>query len=124
MAKKILLVEDDADLANLMKRKLTDSGFKPILVQTGQEALDYLKGNKPDLILLDILLPDIDGITVLTELTNNPETKDVPVIILSNLDQPGSFEQVAAVGKYEYLVKAQTDLNKVVERIKAKLKIK
>ncbi|OGY45931.1 MAG: hypothetical protein A3J62_04005 [Candidatus Buchananbacteria bacterium RIFCSPHIGHO2_02_FULL_38_8] len=121
--KKVLLVEDDLDLLNLMKKKLTQEGFEPISAETGQQALDYLAKSKPDLILLDILLPDIDGITVLSEIVNKKETKGIPVIILSNLGEQGSFEQVAAIGNYEYLVKAKTELNQVVARIKKKLGI-
>lgn len=118
--KKILIVEDDNDLMELMKMKLMTEGFKVIKAQTGQEALDQLKNN-PDLVLLDILLPDIDGLTVLNEIAKNPKTKDLPVIILSNLADKGSFEQAKAVGDYEYLVKAKTDLSELVGKIKRKL---
>jgi len=121
-SKKILLVEDDVDLLSLMNKKLTDEGFKVITAETGQQALDKLKG-KPDLVLLDILLPDIDGLTILNEIATHEETKGLPVIILSNLADQGSFEQAAAVGDYEYLVKAKTDLSDVVAKIKEKLGI-
>ncbi|MAF13935.1 MAG: hypothetical protein CMI53_03510 [Parcubacteria group bacterium] len=123
-AKKILVVEDDKDLLNIIKLKLTEEGFKVDTIQTGSEALDYLENNKPDLALLDILLPDIDGISILNEIANKPETKDLPVIILSNLADQGSFDQASAIGDYEYLVKSRTDLNDVVKKIKEKLKIK
>ncbi|MFA6254695.1 MAG: response regulator [Patescibacteria group bacterium] len=119
--KTILLVEDDRDLLYLMNKKLTDVGFKVKAVETGQEALNYLKTNKPDLALLDILLPDIDGLTILNEIATHPETQDLPVIILSNLADQGSFEQASAIGKYDYLVKANTDLNDLVKKIKEKL---
>lgn len=119
--KKILIVEDDKDLLTLVNRKLTDDGFLTVPVETGQQALDYLQKEKPDLVLLDILLPDIDGLTILNEIANHQETKNIPVIILSNLDEPGSFEQAAAIGDYEYLVKARTDLNVLVKKIKQKL---
>lgn len=121
--KKILLVEDDRDLLLLMNKKLTDSGFSVAAVETGQEALDFLEKDKPDLVLLDILLPDIDGLTVLNEIATKEKTKDTPVIILSNLADQGSFEQAAAIGDYEYLVKAKTDLNDVVKKIREKLGI-
>jgi CheY-like chemotaxis protein len=121
--KTILLVEDDKDLLNLMNKKLTEVGFKVALVETGRQALDYLKQEKPDLVLLDILLPDIDGLSVLNQLAANEETKFIPVIILSNLADQGSVEQAAAIGEYEYLVKAKTDLNDVVEKIKQKLEV-
>ena len=122
--KTILLVEDDVDLSTLMTKKLIESGFTPVAVQTGQEALDYLQNSKPDLILLDILLPDIDGISILTEISSSNKTKDIPVLILSNLDEQGSFDQVSAIGDYEYLVKAKTELNTIVEKIKTKLRVK
>lgn len=119
--KKILLVEDDPELLDMMKTKLSLSGLEFEIAETGQEALDYLKQNRPVLILLDILLPDIDGLTILTELAKKEETKTIPVIILSNLADQGSLEQAAAIGPYEYLVKAKTDLNELVKKIKAKI---
>ncbi len=122
--KKILVVEDDLDLSKLVLLKLTQEGFEAISAQTGSEALDYVKNQKPDLILLDILLPDIDGLSVLNEIANNTTTKDLPVIILSNLADQGSFEQAAAIGHYDYLVKATTDLNVLVQKIRDKLGIK
>ncbi|MDD2807105.1 MAG: response regulator [Patescibacteria group bacterium] len=122
-AKTILLVEDDNDLLFLMNKKLTDEGFKVAAFETGGGALDYLKTNKPDFAILDIMLPDIDGLTILNEMAKNPTTCEIPVIILSNLADQGSFEQAAAIGDYEYLVKAQTDLNVLVKKIKTKLKL-
>jgi len=119
----ILVVEDDSDLSEIMLKKLTDSNLQPVGVATGREALDYLVKYKPDLILLDILLPDIDGVSVLNELVHSPKTRDLPVIIYSNMADEGSVEQVAAVGKYDYFVKSKTDLNELVKAIKTKLKI-
>src|SRR3989338_3249776 len=119
--KNILVVEDDPDLSSLMKKKLTDEGFAVIAAQTGQEALDAIATAKPDFVLLDILLPDIDGLTVLNEIASKPETKSLPVIILSNLADQGSREQAAAIGDYEYLIKAKTDLSEVIKKIKEKL---
>ena len=120
--KTILVVEDDKDLSLLMNKKLTQEGFGVILAETGQDAMDAIK-QKPDLVLLDILLPDIDGLTVLNEFVGHKETRDVPVIILSNLADHASMEQAEAIGKYEYLVKARTDLNTVVTKIKEKLNL-
>ena len=121
--KTILLVEDDKDLLMLMSKKLTDEGFNVVTFELGQDALDYLLKESPDLVLLDILLPDIDGLTSLNQIATHQKTKNLPVIILSNLADQGSFEQAAAVGDYEYLVKARTDLNDVVKKIEEKLGI-
>ncbi|OGY45401.1 MAG: hypothetical protein A2744_04320 [Candidatus Buchananbacteria bacterium RIFCSPHIGHO2_01_FULL_44_11] len=122
--KKILLVEDDPDLLFLMKKKLTDEHiFEVITAETGQQALELINSQPPDLILLDILLPDIDGMTILNDISSRPETKNIPVIILSNLADQGAFEQVAAIGHYEYLIKAKTELQEVVKKIKIRLNI-
>lgn len=123
MSHKILLVEDDSDLLFLMNKKLTDAGFDVVTSETGADALERVVKDTPELVLLDILLPDIDGLTVLSEISKNPKTKDLPVIILSNLADQGSFDQAAAIGKYEYLVKAKTDMNELVKHVKKKLKI-
>ncbi|MBI3290789.1 response regulator [Candidatus Falkowbacteria bacterium] len=118
--KTILLVEDDRDLLSLMNKKLKQENFNVLQAETGQQALDILAKQKPDLVLLDILLPDIDGLTVLNEIASKEETEDLPVIILSNLADQGSLEQAQAVGDYEYLVKAKTELNEVVKKIREK----
>ena len=119
--KKILVVEDDKDLLFLMSKKLTDAGFDVSASETGSDALECVVKDKPELVLLDILLPDIDGLTVLNKISKDPKTKNLPVIILSNLADQGSLDQVAAIGKYEYLIKAKTDLNEVVAHVKKKL---
>lgn len=122
-SKKILLVEDDQDLQEIMSTKLRNAGFEVKQAETGQLALDYLAKELPDFVLLDIMLPDIDGLTILNEIANNPKLKDLPVIILSNVAETGSFEQAAAIGKYEYLIKAKTDLNDLVRKIKSRLSL-
>lgn len=120
-AKTILVVEDEPDLLSLLTQKLTQEHFKPVGAATGQQALDFLRQHKPDLVLLDILLPDIDGLTILHEIAQRPDAAELPVIILSNLDEQGSFEQAAAIGNYEYLVKAKTDLTVLVKKIRGYL---
>jgi len=120
-SKKILLVEDDPELLDVMTTKLSLSGLEFAVAETGRQALDYISQNPPALILLDILLPDIDGLTILSELVKKEETKAIPVIILSNLADQASMEQAAAIGPYEYLVKAKTDLNDLIKKIKGKI---
>lgn len=120
--KKIMYVEDDPDLLQLLSLKLSQTGFVVVQCETGGQALGLAKTEKPDVILLDIMLPDIDGVTVLQQLSTTPETKAIPVIIMSNLGSKDSFEQVAAIGDYEYLVKATTDFNTVIQKINGLLK--
>ena len=119
----ILVVEDDPDLLSLVTKKLELEGFSVTQTISGRQALDYLKQHRPALIVLDILLPDIDGITVLTELAGDSEAKTIPVIVFSNLGEQGSFEQVKAIGDYDYLVKSTTDLHRLIRHIRAKLGI-
>ncbi len=121
--KKILIVEDDPDLLELVCLKLQQEGFETLKAETGQMAMDLLKEVLPDLVLLDIMLPDIDGLTVLNEIATHEETKSLPVIILSNIADQGSFDQASAIGQYEYLVKSKTDLNELVKKIKMTLGI-
>ena len=119
--KKILLVEDDKDLLLLMNKKLTDEGFSVAAVETGQEALDFLEKDQPDLVLLDILLPDIDGLTVLNEIASNKKTKNIPVIILTALVQDSDKERGIKGGADDYIVKSETMPGEVIEKIKALL---
>ncbi len=121
--KKILVVEDDNDLLELITIKLNYEGFDVTGAATGQAALDYLQDHLPDFVILDILLPDIDGLTILHQIATNPRIKHLPVIILSNIADEGSYEQAAAIGKYDYLVKTKTDLNDLSKMIKKKLKM-
>jgi CheY-like chemotaxis protein len=121
MAKKILIVEDDLDLQEILSLKLKGEGFEIIQAETGQQALDFLAKDLPDFVLLDILLPDIDGLTILNEIATSPKLKDLPAMIFSNVVEEGSFEQAAAIGQYEYLVKARTGLNDLVKKIRGHL---
>jgi two-component system alkaline phosphatase synthesis response regulator PhoP len=88
MAKTILIVEDDQFLRELMVRKIVSEGYNSIETETGEEGIEKIKKEKPDLVLLDIVLPGIDGIEVLKKIKEDPNVKSIPVIILSNLAGP------------------------------------
>lgn len=119
-AKTILVVEDDPDLKEIISLKLSQEGFNVVKTDSGQEALDKIEGSLPDCVILDVMLPDIDGLTVLNEIATHSKTKDLPVIIFSNLTDTSLYNQVGAIGKYECLEKAKTDLSLLVEKIKEK----
>ncbi|MBU1164031.1 response regulator [Patescibacteria group bacterium] len=121
--KLILLVEDDPDISALMEKKLSIEGFDVKKIMDGEEAINYLETNIPDFVILDILMPKIEGISVLQMIHDGEKTNKIPVIVLSNLDSQDSRDQVNAVGDYEYFVKAKTDLDDLVKRIKEKLGI-
>jgi DNA-binding response OmpR family regulator len=120
MAKKIkiLLIEDDAFLLSMYATKFELEGFEIISADDGEKALKMAGKEKPDIILLDVLLPKMDGFEVLKELKKNEETKATPVILLTNLSQRDDVEKGLALGAVDYLIKAHFMPTEVVEKIK------
>jgi len=116
--KKILLVEDDEALASVYKSRLDIEGFDTRGVFNGEEALSAAMDFKPDLILLDAMMPKISGFDVLDILRNTPETSQVRVIMLTALSQPKDKERAEALGVNDYLVKSQVVIGDVIERVK------
>jgi len=119
---QILVVEDDQFLRKIYLTKLSSENFDVITAVDGEEAISVSKKEVPDLILLDLILPKIDGFEVLRELKNDPKTRDIPVIILSNLGQESDIERGMKLGAQDYLVKARFSINEVVSKIRAALK--
>ena len=118
MAKKILIVEDEEAIANAMQIGLSEVGYEVEAVYDGEEGINRAKTFKPDLILLDLLLPKKDGMTVLHELRETAETKDIPVMILSQLSDTNKVSEGVSLGVVGYLVKVDFSLTEVVERVK------
>lgn len=116
--KKILLVEDDTALASVYKSRLELEGFVVEHVANGELALSSAIDFKPDLIVLDAMMPKINGFDVLDILRNTPETTNVRVIMLTALSQPTDKERAKELGADDYLVKSQVVISDVVERIK------
>lgn len=116
--KKILLVEDDETLALVYKSRLDIEGFETEGVYNGEEALAAALKFRPDLILLDAMMPKISGFDVLDILRNTPETANIRVIMLTALSQPKDKERAEALGVNDYLVKSQVVIGDVVERVK------
>jgi DNA-binding response OmpR family regulator len=117
-AKKILLVEDDEALAGVYQARLEIEGFGVMQVNNGEEALAAAREFKPDLILLDAMMPKISGFDVLDILRNTPDTKNIKVIMLTALSQPKDKERAENLGVDDYLVKSQVVIGDVVERVK------
>ena len=122
MAKKILIVEDDKFLRELIARKLTEAGFEISEAIDGEEGMRKLKEEKSDLVLLDLILPGIDGFEVLSRMKEDPNLKSIPVIILSNLGQREDVEKGLKMGAVDYLVKAHFTPGEIIEKIKNALK--
>ena len=119
--KKILLVEDDDALANVYQTRLQAEGFDLRRVPNGEDALAATLEYKPDLVLLDVMMPKVSGFDVLDILRNTPETVDVKVIMLTALSQDADKERAESLGVDDYLVKSQVVIADVVDRIKQHL---
>jgi len=117
-AKKILLVEDDDALANVYIMRLKGEGFEVRRVPNGEDALAAAKESKPDLILLDAMMPKVSGFDVLDILRNTPETANLKIIMLTALSQDTDKERDQGLGVDDYLVKSQVVISDVVDRIK------
>lgn len=116
--KKILLVEDDEALAGVYKSRLEIEGFETEAVTNGEDALSAAQKFKPDLILLDAMMPKISGFDVLDILRNTPETAQIRVIMLTALSQPKDKERAEKLGVDDYLVKSQVVIGDVIEKVK------
>jgi len=119
--KKILLVEDDETLANVYKSRLDIEGFETRWVDNGEIALSEATKFRPDLILLDAMMPKISGFDVLDILRNTPEMANVHVIMLTALSQPKDKERAESLGVDDYLVKSQVVIGDVIERVRYQL---
>lgn len=123
--KTILIVEDEAVLREAMKEKLTNSGFDTHTAEDGEEGLKIALEKHPDLILLDILLPKMDGMTMLKKLREeNDWGRNARVILLTNVDNPDMVAEGLKIGfdeSYDYLVKTNWTLDEVVKKVKNKL---
>ncbi|MFC1663556.1 response regulator transcription factor [Patescibacteria group bacterium] len=121
-AKRILVVEDDKFLRDLIVKKLTKEGYEPSEAIDGEEGAKKTKEEKPDLILLDLILPGIDGFEVLSRIKNDSSLSSIPVIILSNLGQKDDVEKGLKMGAVDYLIKAHFTPGEIIEKIKNALK--
>lgn len=120
-SKKILIVDDEPVLVDLLRVKLSQKGFAVIEAKDGKEGLEKALSEHPDFVLLDVIMPNIDGITVLKKLREDEWGKDVPVLILSNLNTTEAIKSSQACGAFDYLVKIDYTLEELSEIIKKKL---
>src|SRR3989344_6725870 len=119
--KTILLVEDDQFLAMLLKNRLQKEEFAVTLVGDGNAALRALADTSPDLLLLDIILPGPSGFEILEKLRKSDATKQLPIMIISNLGQDEDVEYGTAAGVVDYFIKARTPIETIIERVGAYL---
>lgn len=115
---KILVVEDDNFLRGVLTQKLEKEGLDPIEAMDGTEAIKIAEEQVPNLILLDLILPGVDGFEVLEALKANEKTSKIPVLVLSNLGQKDDVDRAVKLGAEEYLIKAHHTPDEILERIR------
>lgn len=115
---KIVLVEDDETLAEVLYAELTEAGFEVVPAFDGKEGLKQVREKKPDLVLLDIILPEMNGFDVLEELKKSPDTQEIPVIILSLLGEDEDIKKGLKLGASDYIVKSSHAIAEIVEKVK------
>jgi len=114
----ILVVEDDKFLRELIVRKLKEENYNVIEAIDGEDGLAKIKETKPDLVLLDLILPGIDGFELLSRVKEDPFSSQIPVIILSNLGQRDDIEKGLRLGAVDFLVKAHFTPGEIIQKIK------
>jgi len=117
MTKTILIVEDEQVLASLLKRKLSRRGYRSIIAADGREGLKKIKEIRPDLILLDIVMPKMSGFEVMEAKQKIEEIKDIPIIIISNSGQPVEISRAQKLGAEDWIVKTNFNPGEVIEKV-------
>ena len=115
--KKVLLIEDDEFLSSLLRNRLIKAGVEVMHARDGEQGVEALKTYKPDLILLDLILPKISGFEVMEVMRQDPQLENAPVIIVSNLGQPEDVQKGKDLGAVEYFIKAKTSIEDLISNI-------
>jgi DNA-binding response OmpR family regulator len=121
---KILIVEDEIALSMALEKKLMKSGFEPIIAKNGEEGLALAKSKKPALIILDIIMPRMDGLTMFENLKKDTSGKNIPVILLTNLSDDNCMLKAKEAGIHDYLIKSNWKIEDVIKKIREMLGIK
>lgn len=121
LSKKILIVEDEKPLADMLASKLKEEGFEVRVCYNGEEGLKTAKQWSADLVLLDIIMPKMDGMTLLRRLRESEKDKKTHIILLTNLSDTAKVYEAVTLGVKDYLVKTNWDLDEIINEIKAKI---
>jgi len=119
--KKILIVEDEETVKRALQDKLTDEGYQVLVAKNGEEGLSISLKEHPDLILLDLIMPVMDGLTMLEEVRADAWGRDARVVILTNITDSQEVAQATEVGGYDFLVKADWSIEDIAKHIRARL---
>lgn len=120
--KTVLVAEDDLLYASVYQNKLTKEGYNVVVVANGMEAVKKAAELKPDLILMDLIMPEMDGFTALEKIKSNPMTKKLKVVVTSNLGQDSDIKRAKDLGAEEYFVKANISIQELIEKIKTHIR--
>lgn len=115
--KQVLIIEDDRFLSSIMKARLDKDGFSAVQAFNGEEAVNFLKQNKPNLVVLDLIMPRVSGFEVLQYISLDPNLNQIPVIILSNLAQESDIKKARELGAVDYFVKIKVSIDDLIKRI-------
>ena len=118
---KILVIEDDDFFRNTVAKRLEREGFEALTTGNSKEALEILETKKPNIVLLDIILPGMDGFELLSIIKKTESIKNVSVMILSNLGQKQDIEKALSLGAKDFMIKVNVNLDQIVERIKKEI---
>ena len=121
MPKKILLIEDEKLIIELLQKKLADEGYDVYIAADGEEGVKKIKEIKPDLVLLDVIMPKMGGFEVMEEINRDESIRKTPVIIISNSGQPVELDRAKKLGVRDWLIKTEFDPQEVVDKIKKQL---
>jgi DNA-binding response OmpR family regulator len=119
---KVIIVEDDTFLQSLASQKLGKEGFTVVAISDGNVAYDTVKKEKPDIMLLDLMMPGVDGFQVLEKVKSDESTKAIPVVVFSNLSDDKDINRAKELGAVEFMVKSNFTLDELVEKVKSILK--
>jgi len=119
--KKILIIEDDEHVSKVYEMKFSKEGYSTVFVSNGEEAVEKITSEKPDLIILDLMVPKKDGFVILGEIKKNSSTASIPVLVLSNLGGKSDQDRALGLGANEYMVKVNYSMQEVIDRAKSYL---
>ncbi len=119
--KKVLIVEDEDLIMDLLKKKLLQENYDVLTAHDGEEGLKVLRETKPDVVLLDIIMPKKNGYEVMEEMSKDPELKKIPIIIISNSGQPVELDKAKELGAKDWLIKTEFDPQEVVEKVRKQI---
>jgi len=121
MLKKILIIEDEEILADLLQKKLAISGYQVFLERDGEKGLVAMRELRPDLVLLDILMPKMNGLEVLAEIQKDDDLRKIPVIVISNSGQPVEIDEIKKLGAKDWLIKTDFNLQEIIQKVKKQI---